>query len=148
MRKVIDNFRNSVLRNIMSITGLWWFLLHFINRHFICCVIGIIRYDQNCILHLGHKYRPDSLSLPAGWLKKGETPFEALKREVKEETNFEIAPIRILNVNSIKSRSHLEFIIEANFINSMFSPSMEVASYCWISKSAFKNHSFSDFNYL
>lgn len=123
----------------MSITGLWWFLLHFINRHFICSVVGIIRDDQNRILLLEHKYRPDPLSLPAGWLKKGETPFEALQREIKEETNFEIIPQRILNVIPSKKRSHLEFIISAFYKSGEFVPNKEIKSFSWVQESEIQN---------
>lgn len=113
----------------MSISGLWWFLLHFGNRHFMCSVVGIIRDDQNRILLLEHKYRPDPLALLAGFIKKGETPFDAIKREVKEETNFDISPIQLLNVISKKNRSHLEFIVETKFISGHFIPSNEVGNY-------------------
>lgn len=139
MNKVIDNFRNSILRSIMSIPRLWWFLLHFVNSHFMCSVVGIVRDDQNRILLLQHSYRADPLALPAGWLKKGESPFEALKREVKEETNFEIITQHILNVISSKKQSHLEFIISASYLSGTFIPSKEVDSYSWVDESSIKD---------
>ena len=141
MRKTLIIFQCAILRIVMSFPGLWCFLHNFFNSHFLCTVVGFIWDEQGRVLLLEHKYRPDPLALPAGFIKKGETPFETLKREIKEETNFEITPIRILNVNSTKTRPHLEFLVEADLIKSMFIPSKEVSYYCWIEKSELQDHS-------
>jgi len=106
-------------------------LQKFFNRTFLCSVIGIIRDDQNRILLLSHPYRPDPLALPSGFIKKGETPLDALKREVKEETNFDIMPISLVKVISSNSRLHLEFIVEAKYTGGIFIPSKEVYFYHW-----------------
>lgn len=123
----------------MSIPRLWWFLLHLVNRHFMCSVVGIIRDSQNRILLLEHRYRPDPLAFPAGWLKKGETPFEALKRELKEETNFDIIPQRILNVIPSKKRSHMEFIISAFYKDGEFLTNKEIKSFSWVEEAEIHN---------
>ncbi|MEW6508885.1 MAG: NUDIX hydrolase [Bacteroidota bacterium] len=102
-------------------------------------MIGIIRDNQNRILLLKHTYRPDPLALPSGFIKKGETPFDALKRELKEETNFEIITQSILNVLSSKTNSHIEFIISAIYKSGEFIPNNEVSSYSWVSESEIQN---------
>lgn len=116
----------------MSIPRLWWFLLHFLNHRFMCSVVGIIKDDQNRILLLEHRYRPDPLAFPAGWLKNGESPLDAIKREIKEETNFKVKPIRLLHINSSKKYSHMEFVVEALYIDGEFIPSNEVGNYIWV----------------
>lgn len=127
------------LRKVFSAPRLWLFLQKFFNRSYLCSVIGIIRDNQNRILLLKHTYRPDPLALPSGFIKKGETPFDALKRELKEETNFEIITQSILNVLSSKTNSHIEFIISAIYKSGEFIPNNEVSSYSWVSESEIQN---------
>lgn len=118
----------------MSYQSLWWLIQKYFNHNFLCTVIGIIRDDQDRLLMLEHTYRSDPLALPSGFLKKGETPFEALQREVKEETNFDITPIRIIDVISSDGRSHLEFHIAAKYTGGIFIPSKEVCSFQWVNE--------------
>jgi 8-oxo-dGTP diphosphatase len=91
-------------------------------------------------LLLNHLYRPDPLALPSGFIKKGETPLDALRREVKEETNFNIIPVRIVKVISSNSRSHLEFIVEAKYTDGIFTPSKEVDFYQWSDEKEITNY--------
>jgi len=133
------SIRNFIVRHIFDRPFIWWSAVNFVYKHFLCSVIGIIRDDNNNILLLDHKYRPDSFSLPAGWLKKGETPFEAITREIKEETNFNIKPTRLLSVGSSKINSHLEFVVEAKYIDGTFAESSEISNYKWVSPSIIKD---------
>ncbi|MHB9014038.1 MAG: NUDIX hydrolase [Ignavibacteriaceae bacterium] len=94
-----------------------------------CSVIGIVRDENNKILLLDHKYRPDPIAYPAGWLKKGEDPLTAIAREIKEETNFIVEPIRILSAGSSKKNAHLEFVIEVKFVGREFRASNEIEDY-------------------
>ncbi len=41
---------------------------------------------------------------PAGWLEVGEDPFEAVKREVLEETGYSFTPTHILGIYSLVRR--------------------------------------------
>ncbi len=38
---------------------------------------------------------------PAGWIEVGESPIEAIKHEVKEETGFEFKPTAVLGIHSL-----------------------------------------------
>ncbi|HOJ19656.1 MAG TPA: NUDIX hydrolase [Ignavibacteriaceae bacterium] len=127
--------RNAVLKSVFNFPSLWWFLQNFINRHFLCTVVGIIRDDQGRILLLDHRYRNEPSALPAGFMKKGESPFDSIVRELKEETNFDIIPQRIINVNSSANRSALEFIISAFYKSGDFIPNKEIDNYSWVDES-------------
>ncbi|NMC99535.1 MAG: NUDIX hydrolase [Bacteroidales bacterium] len=140
MYKILYSFRNIFLGKLFSVPQLWLFLQKFFNNSFLCSVIGIIHDDQNRILLLNHPYRPVPLALPSGFIKKGETPLDALKREVKEETNFDIMPVRTVKVISSNSRSHLEFIVEAKYIDGIFIPSKEVDFYQWTKETDISNY--------
>ena len=38
---------------------------------------------------------------PAGWIEVGESPIDAVRREVKEETGFSLTPTHVLGIYSI-----------------------------------------------
>lgn len=61
---------------------------------------------------LVNKYSEDSYCLPGGYVELGETSFDAIKREIKEELNAEIEVERIMGfcenffTNIRKERTH------------------------------------------
>src|SRR5689334_3384007 len=60
-------------------------------------VTGIVRARHNRIL-LVHQLDTDLWTTPGGGVDPGETPADAVAREVWEETGFEVEPVRILGV--------------------------------------------------
>lgn len=60
-------------------------------------VAAVIRNDQGAIL-VQCREDDGGWSLPAGAIDPGESPAEAVVREVKEETGLEVVPERILGV--------------------------------------------------
>ena len=62
-------------------------------RDFHIAVGALIIKGYKVLLH--HRTDYDLWDLPSGGMKKGETIFQALKREVKEETGLNIKPVKI-----------------------------------------------------
>lgn len=58
---------------------------------------GII-LDKNKRVLLCHRRDYDKWNLPGGGVKNSESPWEGVKREVKEETGFNIKVIKISNI--------------------------------------------------
>jgi 8-oxo-dGTP pyrophosphatase MutT (NUDIX family) len=52
-------------------------------------VVALVIMDQY-VLAVSRRGRPDDLGLPGGSIEGEETPFDALVREVKEETNLDV----------------------------------------------------------
>ena len=69
-------------------------------------VDGVIIDGKENILLIKRKYPPfqDYYALPGGFIDKGETPKQALIREIKEETNMEIKIIKKIGVFDEKGR--------------------------------------------
>lgn len=101
---------NPLLRLLFKYPSFLFFIQNIFNRHFLCTVVGIIRDDQGRILLLDHRYRNEPSALPAGFMKKGESPFDSIVRELKEETNFDIIPQRIINVIPLQTAPHLNLL--------------------------------------
>ena len=62
--------------------------------------VGAIVLHDNKVLLVRHRYggAAGKLLNPSGFMKKGEMPYEALKREIFEETGVEINPKGLLAV--------------------------------------------------
>lgn len=61
------------------------------------CVAGIVRNESGEIL-FQNKGIEEKWSLPAGAIELGETPAEAIIREVLEETGLDVIPKKLLGV--------------------------------------------------
>lgn len=64
---------------------------------FMPAVVGIIRNEDDEIL-FGRKHNEDSWGLIAGAIELGETPSEAVCREVLEETGLQVRAEKIIGV--------------------------------------------------
>lgn len=79
-------------------------------RNFHIAVGALITKGNKVLLH--HRTDYDMWDLPSGGMKKGETIFQALKREVKEETGLNIKPIKITGVY----QNYRKGVIVLNFL--------------------------------
>ena len=68
------------------------------QRIFCPSVAAIIRNEKEEILFMRSSVDSDIWSLPAGAIELGETPAEAVKREVYEETGLTVVPCTLLGV--------------------------------------------------
>lgn len=68
------------------------------NRLLLVPSVAAIIHDQDGNLLLQEKASGEGWSLPAGAIEPGETPQEAIIREVMEETGLTVAPTTILGV--------------------------------------------------
>ncbi len=70
-------------------------------------VFGIIIDKEDRVL-LCHRCDHDLWNLPGGGVEKGESPWEALIREVKEETGLNV---KLIHLTGIYSKPHKDEII-------------------------------------
>jgi 8-oxo-dGTP diphosphatase len=89
--------------------GLWrmvkgtfqWYVVWFFNAKFMISVAGVVVRADGRVLLLRHRYwMTGTWGLPGGIMKSGETIEQALRREVKEETGYEVEPLRTLQIRS------------------------------------------------
>ncbi|MDR1704423.1 MAG: NUDIX domain-containing protein [Clostridiales bacterium] len=101
------------------------------NTRFVAGVVGLIYAENGDLLIVKHTYKATPWGLPSGALRR-EQPFEGLKREIREETGFEIRPEKILDVVYSGKPSELLIIIRAKLLGGLFVPSPEVSEFDFI----------------
>jgi len=75
---------------------------------FVIAAFGFIFDEQNRIL-LCHRLDYDLWNLPGGTMETGESPWECVVREVKEETGLEVEIIRLAGIYNKPEKSELVF---------------------------------------
>ena len=68
-----------------------------------------IIFDENERVLLSHRRDIDAWNLPGGGVESGETPVEAVIREVTEETGLEVAVDRLVGVYTNTRRDDIVF---------------------------------------
>ena len=93
---------NLVLRLWRSLRGVsQWYVLWFLHDKFMVGVSGIIEDGEGRILLLRHRFwREGSWGLPGGYANKGERLEETVRREVREETGYEVEVRGLIQVVS------------------------------------------------
>ena len=100
-----------------------------VNSTFLVGLLGVVRNHRGEVLILRHTYRPTHpYGVPGGWLKRGETLGDGLKREIAEETGFDVEVRRVLRVETCERPTRLDVWLECNLTGGEFRPSAEVSA--------------------
>ncbi|MBT3817459.1 MAG: NUDIX domain-containing protein [Candidatus Magasanikbacteria bacterium] len=86
------------------------------KHKFIIGVFGIITNKQNQVL-LIHRNDYDLWNLPGGGLETGESPWDGVIREIKEETGFHVEVTKLLGVYSKSNKDEIVFSFECKIIS-------------------------------
>ncbi|HEY1014258.1 MAG TPA: NUDIX domain-containing protein, partial [Herpetosiphonaceae bacterium] len=106
-----------LLRVVRIPAAVKWHLARILNTHFLLGVAGVVRDDEGRLLLFKHTYRKRyPWGLPGGWMSRGESPLEGLKREIYEESKLEIVPERLLLIGTSRDRPKMEFIVSARVV--------------------------------
>ena len=109
-------------------------------------VVGAIIEKEGKILLVKEtkEIAKDLWSHPAGWIEVGENPFDAIKREIKEETGYDFNPTNIIGIYSFYKK-HLKekFDITPHSIKIIFTGKISENSTCELAKDVLENKWFS-----
>ncbi len=125
----MKNFLAKAWRTLRLPRGIQLFIMRFFQDQFLVGVTGIVFNDRNEILVFKHTYRQNKWSLPGGYIKSKEHPFEALEREVEEESGLIISVEDQLKLRTDREAPRLDLTLVAKFIGGDFKPSHEVSEY-------------------
>ena len=102
-------------------------LLWLCNTHFVVGAVAVVHDGNGRVLVAKHTYRAGApWGIPGGWVRRGEDPAQAVVREIREETAFEVEIIGPLSVR-VESPTHLTVVYGARLIGGTFRPSSEVS---------------------
>jgi ADP-ribose pyrophosphatase YjhB (NUDIX family) len=89
-----------------------WYILYLAHRKFILGVSGVVVNDHGQILLLRHRFwRPGTWGLPSGYANRHEKLEDTLRREVREETGYEVQVTRFLRmVSGFRLRLEVSFL--------------------------------------
>lgn len=87
-------------------------------------VVGIITDNEGRVL-LCHRTDYDLWNLPGGGVEAGESPWDALVREIKEETGFEAELVHLTGVYSKPDKNEIVLSFACQIIGGEIKPNDE-----------------------
>ncbi|OGE25746.1 hypothetical protein A3C32_03130 [Candidatus Daviesbacteria bacterium RIFCSPHIGHO2_02_FULL_41_14] len=109
--------------------GIQLTLMRIFQDQFLIGVTGIIFNENKEILLFKHTYRQTVWSLPGGYIKSKEHPFEALEREIMEESGLVVSTEEQLKIRTDREASRLEIAVVGQHIGGEFKKSAEVIEF-------------------
>lgn len=100
-------------------------------------VFAIVFDDRDRLLCVRMNYGARNWTTPGGRVESGESPIEALRREVREETGFEIEPTDLVGVYAKPFEDDIVLCFEAQIVGrSAWSPNEEISAVRFFESSA------------
>lgn len=104
-----------------------------LQDQFLVGVTGVILNEKNEVLLFKHTYRQTQWSLPGGYMKTREHPFEGLEREIQEESGLIVSAEEELKIRTDRENSRLDVTVLGKHIGGEFKPSHEVSEFGFFS---------------
>lgn len=119
----------NIYRKFILSRALQLFVMRIFQDQFLIGVTGIIFNEKNEVLLFKHTYRQTQWSLPGGYIKSKEHPFEGLEREIYEESGLTVSAEKQVKIRTDRETSRLDLTIVGKFIGGDFKASSEVSEF-------------------
>ncbi len=108
-------------------------VMRIFQDQFLIGVTGIIFNEKKEVLLFKHTYLQTPWSLPGGYIKSKEHPFEALEREIKEESGLVVSAEEELKIRTDRDNARLDITVVGQYIGGEFRKSHEVCEFGFFS---------------
>jgi 8-oxo-dGTP diphosphatase len=129
---MLKNLMAHIWRGVPASLKRW--TLRITNARFTVTAGSVIFNQQGQVLLLKHRFRAGSgWGLPGGFIKKGEQPLDALRRELEEEIALKIENAEVFWARSFAGPRQIEILFIAETQALPNPQSIEVESSVWFS---------------
>ena len=106
-----------------------WNIAWMLRQKFRVAVAAVILDEEGRLLLCEHSYRGYyPWGIPGGDLKVGEKPEDGVRREVQEETGFEVDVVRPLVLYNASEYPHVSLIFHCRILSGAFRQNLEISS--------------------
>jgi len=106
--------------------------VRFTQARFTVTAGAIITNSEGRVLLLHHRFRPGSgWGIPGGFIKRGEEPDEALRRELREEVGLEIEHLSLFQTRAFGKARQLEIVFRCRARGETEQLSFEIKRLGW-----------------
>ena len=106
--------------------------MRLINPRFTVSVGAVITDESGRVLLFKHVFRGgEGWGIPGGFIKRGENPEDALRRELCEESKLELMEIKFARARTFRRPQQLELVYRARTACEPQTESLEIASFAW-----------------
>jgi mutator protein MutT len=106
--------------------------VRFTQTRFTVTAGAIITDDEGRVLLLHHRFRPGSgWGIPGGFIKRGEQPDQAVRRELREEVGLEIEDLSLFKTRAFKKARQVEIIFRCRARGETDQLSYEIKRLAW-----------------
>ena len=122
------------LRRVPWLVRIMRLVFRRMQAHFTVGVVGVVLDGEGRVLLVEHVFHPGyPWGLPGGWLEGGESPADALERELREETGLAISIQGPLLVDIAHHSHHLDVAFLCRARGDVQKLSSELLDYRWAS---------------
>lgn len=106
--------------------------VRFTQARFTVTAGAIITNREGRVLLLHHRFRPGSgWGIPGGFIKRGEQPDEALRRELREEVGLEIEDPKLFRTRAFRKARQVEIVFRCRARGETEQLSFEIKRLAW-----------------
>jgi ADP-ribose pyrophosphatase YjhB (NUDIX family) len=104
----------------------------FRKERFTVTAAAVVVNEEGRVLLLDHVFRSgNGWGIPGGFIEAGEQPEEAVRRELREEADMELASVEIAFVRTLRNPSQIEIVFRCRPAGRARAQSVEIKSAEW-----------------